>query len=164
MTLGLSISAFTTLHVIISLIAIAAGLVFVYELARDRWLGQWNLVFLVTTILTSVTGFMLPFVQFGPPHIFGIVSLVALAIMLYALYGRRLAGAWRTIYIVGAFLTLYLNLVVLVVQSFQKIGFLIGFAPTQSEPPFLAVQLIVLAATLWFGYQSVRKFHPPRFP
>jgi len=162
MTLGLSIPAFTTLHVIISLIAIAAGIVFVYELARDRWLGQWNYVFLLTTILTSVTGFMLPFVKFGPPHVFGIVSLVALAIMLFALYSKKLAGVWRTIYIVGAFLTLWLNLVVLVVQSFQKIGFLNAFAPTGSELPFLVTQVVVLVAMLWLGYQSLRRFNTPR--
>jgi len=156
--LGLSLQAFTILHVIISLVAIAAGLVVFYQMLNSQFSPVWTLVFLVTTILTSVTGFMFPIAAFTPALGFGIISLVVLAVALYALYSQHLAGAWRWIYVVTALFALYLNVFVLVVQSFQKIPALNALAPKGSEPPFAIAQAVVLAAFLYFGYCAVKAF------
>jgi len=123
MILGLSVAAFTKLHTIISLIGIATGLVFLIALLKGRWLGGWNLWFLVFTILTSVTGFPFLLVRptIGPPHIVGMISLVDLAIALVALYQFRRVGIWRPIYTITAVFALYLNCFVLVVQAFGAI-------------------------------------------
>jgi hypothetical protein len=161
MLLGLSLSAFTTLHVALSLIGIVAGVVIAFAMPRSSKPPGWTLLFLVTTVLTSITGFMFPFKAVGPPHVFGVISLVALAIAIYALYAQRLAGRWRWLYVTTALLSLYLNVVVLVVQAFQKLPALHQFAPKGSEPPVALVQLLVLILFVWLGVQSVRKFHPP---
>jgi hypothetical protein len=160
MVLGMSLSTFTTLHVIISLVGILSGIVVVYAMlsSQDRML--WTAVFLGTTVLTSVTGFMFPFHQLLPSHIVGAISIIALAVALYALYARRLNGAWRWIYVSGALLALYLNMFVGVVQSFQKVGFLQPLAPTQSELPFVLAQAGLLAAFLALGYLAVTRFYP----
>ena len=152
MMLGLSLAAFTQLHVIISLIAIAAGLIFFLALIGGRWLVLTGATFLIFTILTSVTGFLFPPKPPGPPFIFGVISLVVLAGSLLALYGKRLSGGWRAVFLVTALFAQYLNMVVLVVQSFQKIPFLNAFAPTGTEPPFLAAQAVVLVGTLLIGW------------
>jgi hypothetical protein len=160
MILGMSLSTFTTVHVIISLVGIASGFVAVYGMLNGSRLDWWNTLFLVTTILTSVTGFLFPLSGLTPAVIFGIISLIVLAIALAALYVFRLGGAWRWIYVVTALLALYLNSFVGVVQSFQKLAFLRPLAPTQSEPPFAIAQLILLALMLWLGYRTVKTFHP----
>jgi hypothetical protein len=113
-------------------------------------------------VLTSVTGFFFPFVALGPPHIFGLISLPILATAIVGLYVYRLTGPWRPIYVVGALIALYLNVVVAVVQAFQKLSFLQPLAPTQSEPPFLITQLVVLGAFVVLGFLAVRRFHPAR--
>jgi uncharacterized membrane protein len=160
MILGMSVEAFTTLHVIISLVAIAAGLVVLVAMAGNRHLGAMTGVFLLTTILTSVTGFFFPLKAIGPPHIFGVISLVALAVSLFALYARKLAGVWRPAYIVTALLSLYLNCVVLVVQVFQKIPFFNAFAPTGSEPAFMAAQGVTLLVIGYLGFLALRRYRP----
>ena len=144
MILGMSVSAFTLVHVLLSLIGIFTGLVVVYGFLKGRLLAGWNGVFLVTTILTSVTGFLFHSAQFGPPHIVGVISLVLLGLAVAALYAFNLAGPWRWIYAATATLALYLNVFVGVVQAFQKVSFLQPLAPTQSEPPFAIAQGIVL--------------------
>ena len=158
MVLGLSLAAFTTLHVIISLIGIATGLVVAFAMARGERLPSWTAVFLVTTILTSVTGFMFPSKQIGPPHIIGAISLVILAVALIGLYGKQLAGPWRKPYILTALLALYFNVLVGVIQAFQKLPFLRPLAPTQTEPPFIVAQLLVLALFVWLGYAALKRF------
>ena len=159
MILGMSVENFTVLHVVISIAAILSGLVVFAAMAanfeRD---GGLNAFFLVTTILTSVTGFFFHSKAIGPPHIFGVISLVALAASLYAMYGRRLAGGWRATYILTALLALYLNCVVLVVQSFQKIPSLNAFAPKGSEPPFLAAQGATLLLIVVLGFLALRRY------
>jgi len=160
MILGLSLSAFTTVHVIISLVAIAAGLVVVFGMLGNKRLPGWTALFLLTTILTSATGFLFPFDKLLPSHITGIISLVVLAIALLALYVFRLSGGWRWIYVVAAVAALYLNVFVAVVQSFMKVSFLTPLAPTQSEPPFLIAQLAVLAIFAVLGFLAVKRFHP----
>ena len=160
MILGLSIAAFTKLHVAISLIGIVSGLVVLYGMLGAQRMPGWTALFLVTTVLTSVTGFMFPAVTITPAAIFGAISLAVLAVALLALYVFHANGAWRWIYVVTALLALYLNVFVLVVQAFQKIAVLHPLAPNGSEPPFLVAQTIVLLTFLWLGFGAVRKFHP----
>jgi len=160
MVLGLSLSTFTTLHVVLSLIGIASGVVCLFALLGSRTPPGLTATFLLTTVATSVTGFFFPNLKIGPPVIFGIVSLVVLTPVLLAFYRYHLAGPWRWVYIVGAAFALYLNLVVGVVQSFQKLAFLKPLAPTQSEPPFLVAQLVVLAIVVGLTVLALRRFHP----
>lgn len=160
MILGMSIATFTIVHVIISLIAIATGLVVFAGLMRSESQPGWTAAFLITTILTSVTGFMFPISVLTPALITGAISLTVLAVTLLALYVFRLMRAWRWVYVITALAALYFNCLVLVVQSFQKIPFLHALAPTQSEAPFLAAQTVVLVLFLIFGFFAVRRFHP----
>lgn len=160
MIIGLSVSAFTTLHVIISLVPLAAGFVVMYGMVAGRRLPGWSAAFLATIVLTSVTGFMFPLTVIGPPHVFGAVSLVVLAPTLYALYARHLAGHWRLVYVGGALLAHYLNAVVTVVQAFGKIGVLHQLAPTQTEAPFLLALILVLLLFAAAGTLALRHFHP----
>jgi len=160
MIAGLSIENFTILHTAISLIAIASGLVVLGGMLRTRRLPGWTAVFLVTTLLTSVTGFMFPINGLTPAIVFGLISIVILAIALAALYLKHLSGAWRWIYVTTALVALYLNVFVLIVQSFQKLPALQKLAPTQSEPPFLIAQAAALIAFLILGAMAARKFRP----
>ena len=160
MIIGLSIENFTILHVIISLIAIASGLIVLAGMLRARRLPGWTALFLVTTILTSVTGFMFPISGLTPGIVFGLISIVILVIALAALYLKHLSGAWRWIYVTTALVALYLNVFVLIVQSFQKLPALQKLAPTQSEPPFLIAQAVALIAFLILGAMAARKFRP----
>lgn len=147
-------------HVGLSLIGIASGLVVLYGLLTSRPFAGWTALFLVTTILTSLTGFPLPPFGFDPPRAVGVISLVLLAAAVAALYAFHLAGAWRWIYIVSAVASLYLNVFVAVVQSFQKLSFLQPLAPTQSEPPFIVAQVVVLVAFIALGALAVMRFRP----
>ena len=160
MILGLSISTFTTVHVIISLIGILSGIVVLIGWLSGKSSDGWTALFLATTVLTSVTGFLFPSASFGPPQVVGVISLVVLAAAISALYVFHLAGFWRWVYIVGATMALYLNAFVGVVQAFQKLPFLQPLAPTQSEPPFLIAQIAVLAIFVVLGFLSLRRFHP----
>jgi hypothetical protein len=163
MVLGLSLSTFTLLHVFVSLIAIASGLLVMTGLLGSNRMGGMTALFLTTTILTSATGFLFPFTELLPSHVIGIISLVLLAIAVFALYGRRLAGIWRGIYVVTAMLSLYLNVFVLVIQSFLKVPTLHALAPSvpPAEPPFLVVQGLVLLFFVIVIVGAARRFHPP---
>jgi hypothetical protein len=155
--LGLSLPAFTQLHVVISLIGIIAGVIFFAALIGGRWLSLVNALFLVFTILTSATGFLFPPKPIGPPFIFGVVSLVVLAIALYALYARKLSGGWRRVYLVTALFAQWLNMVVLVVQSYQKVPALHALAPIGNEPAVLATQGVVAVVILYFAWTTLRR-------
>lgn len=154
--IGLSLAAFTQLHVVVSLVGIVAGLVFFAALVGGRWLSLVNGLFLVFTILTSVTGFLFP-PRIGPAFVFGIVSLVVLAIALYALYGRKLAGGWRRVFLATTLFAQWLNMVVLVVQSYQKIPALHALAPTGGEPALLATQGAVAVVILYLAWATLRR-------
>lgn len=160
MIIGLSVHNFTLLHVAITLVAIASGMIVLFGMLGAHRLPGWTALFLVTTILTSVTGFMFPIQGFTPALGVGIISLVILAIALLALYSKHLAGAWRWIYVATAVTALWFNVFVLIVQSFQKISALQTLAPTQSEPPFLIVQGVALATFLVLGTIAALKFRP----
>ena len=161
MILGMPVSAFIILHVTISLVGIATGCIVSAGLLTSRRLPAWTAVFLATTLLTDITGFMFPVPGLDPARVVGGISLVVLAAALFALYALRLAGPWRWIYVVSALLAFYLNLFVAVVQAFEKIAFLHAVAPTQKEPPFQLAQLLVLAAIILIGVLAVKRFHPP---
>src|SRR5467141_1556180 len=134
-------TTFTFVHVLLSLIGIFSGFVVVFGLLVAKRLDGWTTLFLASTVLTSVTGFLFPFHRFLPSHGVGILSLLALAIAIFARYGRHLAGLWRRTYAIMAVIALYLNVFVLIVQLFQKVPALKAIAPTQSEAPFKVTQL-----------------------
>ena len=152
------ITTFTVIHVVLSLVGIFTGLVVVGGFVAGKRLDGWTCVFLVTTVLTNVTGFGFPFVALLPSHIVGMLSLIVLAIVIVARYWKRLAGGWHRVFVVGAVLALYLNVFVLLAQLFLRLPALIASAPTQKEPPFLVTQLIVLALFIWLGRAAVRGF------
>jgi hypothetical protein len=160
MILGMSVATFTTFHVVLSLIGILAGLVALFGMFSSKRLPKWTAVFLATTVLTSVTGYFFPRDHILPSHIVGAISLVMLAIAIYALYSRHLAGAWRWIYVVTAAVALYLNVFVGLVQTFLKVPAVNALAPTQSEPPFLIAQGVVLLVFIVLAVVALRSFHP----
>ena len=161
MIIGMSISAFTQFHVLLSLIGIIAGLVAVGALCAGKERSGWSALFLVTTFATSATGFLFHSIVFGPPHAVGVVSIVVLSIAAVARYQFDLAGRARWIYVVCAVVALYLNCFVGVVQSFQKIPSLNALAPTQTtEPPFIAAQVLLLAIAVAAAVVAVRRFRP----
>jgi len=148
---------YTLIHVAISLVGILSGFVVLYGLLAKRLAG-WTGLFLATTVATSVTGFGFPFHRFLPSHAVGILSLVILAVAIYALYARRLAGAWRKTYVIGAVAALYFNVFVAIVQAFLKVPALHALAPTQTEAPFKLVQLLVLALFVVLAVLAARRF------
>ncbi|WP_295555926.1 hypothetical protein [uncultured Hyphomicrobium sp.] len=152
------LDGFTLFHILISLLAIASGFIVVGGFLSNARLDAVTHVFLATTVATNVTGFGFPFVQLLPSHIVAIISLVVLAIAIYARYFTGLAGIWRTIYVVAATLALYLNVFVLIVQTFIKNPALVALAPTQSEPPFAATQGVALVLFVILGWLAVRRF------
>jgi hypothetical protein len=160
MILGMSTATYTFLHVLISLIGIGSGLIVMYGWLAGKRLDSLTAIFLITTALTSITGFGFPFTHLLPSHKVGIISLVLLAIAIPARYLFRMSGAWRSIYVVSAAMALYLNVFVLVVQSFEKVPPLRALAPTQKEPPFLIAQLVVLLVFVVLTIFAAKRFHP----
>jgi hypothetical protein len=152
------ITTFTLAHVILSLVGIVAGLVTVGGLAAGRQLGGWAGAFLACTFLTNLSGFGFPFVRFLPSHGVGIVSLVLLPVVIFALYGRQLAGGWRRVYVVGAVIALYLNVFVLIAQLFRRVPALIVLAPKQQESPFLVTQLLLMVLFIGLGRAAWKGF------
>jgi hypothetical protein len=162
MVLGMSLATFTLGHVIISLIGIVAGILAMFGMLGSNRMPGMTAVFLLTTILTSATGFLFPFEGFKPSYVIGALSLVLLAIACLALYGMKLSGAWRWIYAVTALFSLYLNVFVLVIQSFLKIPALTALAPGNppSGPVFAVVQGVVLLFFVLMIIGAVRRFRP----
>jgi hypothetical protein len=152
---------FTQIHVAISLIGILTGLVVMQGLLASRRYPAMTAVFLLFTVLTSVTGYFFHRAHILPSHIVGAISLVVLALAIAALYAFHLRGAWRAVYVVTAVLAEYLNVFVLIVQSFLKIPALHALAPTQtSEPAFVGAQGAALLVFLVIGVLSLRRFRP----
>jgi hypothetical protein len=158
MVWGMTLATFTAVHVALSLIGIAAGFVVMVGLLRGTELRGWTAVFLVTTVATSVTGYGFPVDRLLPSHVVGALSLVVLAIAIVALYGLRLRGIWRSVYVVCVALALYFNVFVGVVQAFLRIPALHALAPQQNEPPFVIAQLIVLAGFIVLTILAVKRF------
>src|ERR1700683_1582544 len=168
MILGMSLAAFTQFHVIISLIAIVAGIIVALGMLSARLMPGMTTLFLIMTVATSVTGFLFdtpvdaPRVigSLDPPKVIGVISLIFLALAILALYSYKLAGSWRGVYVISAIIALYFNCFVLVVQSFQKISFFHALAPTQKEPPFAVAQVLLLLLFVGVGIAAFRKFRP----
>jgi hypothetical protein len=152
------LAAFTLFHVALSLVGILAGLVVVFGLIAGKWLNGWTGLFLTTTVATSATGFLFPYHGFKPSYAVGIVSLLVLAIAIFAFYGRGLAGAWRRTYVISAVISLYLNVFVLIAQLFMKVPALKALAPTQAEPPFLVTQVVVMVVFIVLGFLAGKRF------
>ena len=153
---------FTLVHVVLSVVGIVAGLVVVGGLMAGVRIDGWTGVFLVTTVLTNVTGFGFPFATLLPSHVVGGVSLVVLAVGIAARYWKHLKGAWRSIFVVTTVFALYLNVFVLVAQLFQKVPAMIALAPTQTAPAFVVTHLIVIALFVVLGRAAVRGFRTER--
>ena len=149
---------YTIIHVLISLLGIAAGFVVMSGMLSADPMDGWTKLFLAATVATSVTGFFFPVKKLMPSHIVGIISLVLLGAAIHARYSAHLEGSWRWIYVVCAVMAQYLNVFVLVVQSFQKIPALKALAPTQQEPPFKMAQLSLLGMFIVAGLLAVTKF------
>ena len=168
MILGLSLSALTLIHVVISLIAIVAGFVVMFGLLGSKPMPGLTAIFLAFTILTSATGFLFPFEKLLPSHIIGIISLALLAVACVALYGMKLKGVWRPVYVVTAMISLYFNVFVLVIQSFLKVPALAALAPAvapapPSGPVFAVVQGLVLVFFVVLTIGAWRRFRPMVF-
>ncbi len=163
MIFGMTTSTYTLIHVLISLLGIGSGLAVMFGLLAGKRLDGWSALFLVSTVATSLTGFGFPFDHLLPSHKVGIISLFVLAIAILARYAFHLAGAWRWIYVVTASIALYLNVFVGVVQSFENLPSLKALAPTQSEPTFVAAQLVVLAIFVLLTVFAVRQFRVEPF-
>ena len=160
MILGMSTADFTLLHTVISVIAIISGFIVLGGMYAARRLPGWTELFLVTTALTSITGFFFPNSKITPGQVFGAITLVVMVPTVIALYRLHLRGAWRWIYAGGAVIVLYLNVFVLIAQLFAKVTILQPLAPTQSEPPFLITEFVVLVIFVVLGILALVRFHP----
>jgi hypothetical protein len=159
MILGMSIATFTLLHVIVSLLGILFGFVAIAEMISNKSSGVITELFLGFTIATSASGFLFPIKSVDPAFVVGIISLVILALAVYARYARHLAGGSRLLYVVCAVVAQWFNVFVAIVQAFQKIGPLHALAPKGSEPPFTVVQSVVLLAFVVLGYLAAKRFN-----
>ena len=155
---------YTIIHTLISLVAIFTGFVVLFGLLSGKRLDSWTEWFLITAVATTVTGFFFPFHGFTPGIGLGLISLPILALTIYARYSRGLRWAWRWIYVIGAVISLYFNVFVGVVQSFEKIPALTALAPTQSDPPFKLTQLVVLALLVVLTFVAAIRFRPEPLP
>jgi hypothetical protein len=160
----MSLHAFTQFHVALSLLGIASGLVVLLGLLASYRLNAVTLLFLISTALTSLTGFLFPFHGITPGIVIGVLSLILLLAAMLARYSFHLAGPWRWIYVVSSITALWFNVFVFIVQSFEKIPSLHALAPTGTETPFKAVQLVVLLTFIVLGVRAARKFHPVVVP
>jgi hypothetical protein len=155
--MSFSLVALTLVHVVLSLVGIGTGIVVLSGLLTHKWLDSWTKPFLATTVATSVTGYGFPVDHLLPSHVVGAISILVLALAIYARYPRRLDGVWRATYVICAVTALYLNVFVLAVQAFLKVPALKSLAPTQSEPPFAVAQGIVFILFVALGAVATKR-------
>jgi hypothetical protein len=160
MILGLNLVQFTYLHVFLSLIGIGAGVFIIFGLLTSRRLNILTTLFLVSTVATSLTGFLFPLKGITPGIILGVLSMIALVLAIVALYVKKLAGPWRATYVVSMCVAFYFNFFVLIAQSFAKVPALHSFAPTQASPGFAVSEGVVLLVFILLTIRAVKKFHP----
>jgi hypothetical protein len=153
---------FTLIHVLLSLAGISAGFVVLGGWLSARHLHSWTAIFLFMTAATSITGFFFPFKGVTPGIVVGVLSLVVLAIALFALVVKKAIGGWETVYVIAATVALFFNFFVLIAQSFQHTPALKALAPTQSEPPFAIAQLLVVTLFIILGIGAVRTMRAAR--
>jgi hypothetical protein len=156
----IDLATYTAIHTVLSLAAVASGIIVVIGLFGSKPLPVWNALFLATAVATSATGFGFPFTGFLPSHGLAVIALVVLAPTALAYYVFGLSGAWRWIYAVGVVLSLYFEVFVAIVQAFKKIPALTTLAPTGSEPPFAAAQGVALVVFAVLAIAAAIKFRP----
>lgn len=159
MVLGLSLHAFTVLHVIICIVELFAGAVVVLQMLSGKRSGL-NFLFLLTAALTTVTGFLFPYHGPTPATTLGFITLPFLLLAAMAWYTGRLRGVWRVIYALSVLILLYLDAFVAVVQSFMKIPSLHALAPTGKEPPFAIAQGLLLLVFIIIAFLALKRFRP----
>lgn len=147
-------------HTVISLVALAAGVLVVIGMAGNATMPAMSALFLATAVLTSVTGFLLPADRLLPSHVFGVVSLIALAAAVLGRYAYGYRGGWRITYVLTVVLATYLDAFVAVVQLFQKVPAANALAPTQGEPPFAIAQGVTLLVFVVLAVLGVKRFRP----
>lgn len=160
MVFGMSLTTYTLIHVIISLIGIGSGLIVLFGMFGSKRLDGMTALFLATTALTSLTGFGFPFEHVTPGIILGVLSVIVLAIAIPARYSFGMAGKWRAIYVITAVIALYFNCFVLIAQSFMKVPALHALAPKGNEPPFAIAEGILFLLFIAAGIFAVKRFHP----
>jgi hypothetical protein len=160
----LSLSTFTEIHTVLSLVALVTGVIAVIGLIRAQRLRFWTALYLLTALATSVTGFGFPRTSFGPSHWVGVMSLAALALAVIARYVFHLRGAARWVYVLGAVVGVYFLVFVAIAQAFLKVPALKPLAPTLSEPPFAIAQGVALVAFVVLAVVAMRTFRPSRVP
>jgi hypothetical protein len=160
MILGLSLASFTFLHVFLSLLGIGAGIFVVYGLLTSRRLRILTALFFVSTVLTSLTGFLFPFKGVTPGIVVGILSIIALILAIIGLYVRKLDGPWRATYVISVCVAYYFNFFVLIAQTFDKVPALKGAATGMSSPVFGATQFALLVIFVLLTVRAVKRFHP----
>jgi hypothetical protein len=156
--LGFSFGAFTFVHVMLSVAGIVAGLYVVGGLSSGKRLDGWIGTFLVTTLLTNITGFLFPFRVLMPSHILGGLSLLFIPVAMFAIYGKHLEGSWKKIFVISSVTALYFNVFVLIAQLFAKMPGLLVISPTQQTPIFGATQLGLLILFVLMGRSAKRGF------
>jgi len=160
MILGLSLVQFTFLHVFLSLVGIGAGIFLIFGLLTSRRLSILTTLFLITTLFTSLTGFLFPFKGMTPGIVIGILSTIVLILAMVALYAKHLTGIWRGVYVISVCVAFYFNFFVLVAQTFDKVPTLKAAAPTMASPVFGVTQLALLLIFVLLTVRAVKKYHP----
>lgn len=155
----LGFTPFTWFHILLSLVMLFAGFVVVKDLFRSHVDKVWLAVFLISGVLTNITGFGFPFSQLTESHYTAIFSLIVLAAALLAFYVFKLAGAWRWIFALSVVLAFYTDALVAIAQLFKKVPAL-GAPTASNEPPFLAAQLALLAIIIWLCVKAYKQFRP----
>lgn len=150
----------TLIHTAISIIGILAGIVVLRGLLSSERLNGWTAAFLFFTAATSITGFLFPFNGFTPAIGVGIIATLIMIVTLVARYAFDMRGPWRPAYVIGAVVSQYLNVFVLVVQLFLKVPALHALAPNGNEPPFAIAQGLVLLLHVGIGFVALRRFRP----
>ena len=166
MIFGMSLSTFTVVHVVLSLVGIASGVLVLLRPSASPKAWGLTTLFLATTLAASVTGllYLVAFPRFRLGHGIGVASLLVFVPTLLALYGHRLAGPWRATYVVGAATLLYLNAFIAVMQAFGKIGYLRALPATSMGSPSFIAHLLVLAICVWLACHALVNLQPGGVP
>lgn len=160
MILGLSTELYTRIHVLISLIAIVAGMLVLLGMLTKRRFPILTATFLATTALTSLTGFLFPNKTITPGIVIGVLSIILLILASAALYVGHLNGAWRGTYVICANTALWFNVFVLFAQLFAKVPELKAIAPTQASPAFGLTQGLIFILFVTVTFRAYKRFHP----
>jgi hypothetical protein len=160
MILGLSLAQFTFIHVALSLIGIGAGFFVMFAFLKSLNLRILTALFFLTTIGTSLTGFLFPNKTITPGIVLGVLSMIVLVLALYAQYGKKLAGPWRAIYVVSVCMAFYFNFFVLVAQTFAKVPALKHVAPSMASPAFGLAQFLLLFVFVLLTIRAVKRYRP----